>query len=111
MEKKKINFLELYDKIKLNIKNEEELAKIREAYDFAYQCHKEMKRLNGDEFITHPLTVVEILNNLNVDATTIISGLIHEVMETNFITYQEIEEKFGSEVATIVDSVTKINKL
>lgn len=111
MEKKKINFLELYDKIKLNIKNEEELAKIREAYDFAYQCHKEMKRLNGDEFITHPLTVVEILNNLNVDATTIISGLIHEVMERNFITYQEIEEKFGSEVATIVDSVTKINKL
>lgn len=70
-----------------------------------------MKRLTGEDFITHPLHVAKIVNSLNVDATTIIGALLHEVMNNGETGLDEIEEKFGDTVATIVDSITKINKL
>lgn len=110
-ENKTITFEELYKKIKLNIKDEEELLKIEDAYNFAYSCHKGKKRLNGDDFITHPLVVADIVNDLNVDATTIIAALLHEVMKENDIAKDVLEEKFGSDVATIVEALTKMNKL
>lgn len=110
-ENKTITFEELYEKIKLNIEDEEELLKIKEAYNFAYTCHKGKKRLNGDDFITHPLIVADIVNNLNVDATTIMGALLHEVMKESNISKEELESKFGSDVATIVEALTKINKL
>lgn len=110
-ENKTITFEELYKKIKLNIEDEEELLKIKEAYNFAYTCHKGKKRLNGDDFITHPLIVADIVNDLNVDATTIIGALLHEVMKESDISKDELEDKFGSDVATIVEALTKINKL
>ena len=64
-EYKNITFLELYNKIKVNIKNTEELANIKKAYYYALEKHKGMVRLNGDDFIIHPLTVANILNDLN----------------------------------------------
>ncbi len=106
-----ITFDSVYEKIKSNIQDTEELMKIKEAYQFAFNAHKGMKRLNGEDFITHPLHVAEIVNDLNVDATTIIGALLHEVMNNGDISYTEIAEKFGETVATIVDSITKINKL
>ncbi len=106
-----ISFEIVEEKIKENIKAPEELAKIREAYNFAYEKHQGMKRLNGEDFITHPLHVAEIVNSLNVDATTIIAALLHEVMNNGETLLSELSDKFGEEVATIVDSVSKINKL
>ncbi len=106
-----ITFDDVYAQIKDNIKDTEELLKIKEAYYFALDKHKGLKRLTGEEFITHPLHVAQIVNSLNVDATTIIGALIHEVMNNGETTLSEIEDKFGSAVATIVDSITKINKL
>ena len=70
-----------------------------------------MKRLTGEDFITHPLHVAKIVNSLNVDATTIIGALLHEVMNNGETELDELKEKFDSTVATIVDSITKINKL
>lgn len=110
-ENKTITFEELYEKIKLNIEDKEELLKIKEAYNFAYTCHKGKKRLNGDDFIIHSLIVADIVNNLNVDATTIMGALLHEVMKESDISKEELESKFGSDVATIVEALTKINKL
>ena len=107
----KITFEKVYEEIKDNIKDTEELLKIKEAYNFAKEKHKGMKRLTGEDFITHPLHVAEIVNSLNVDATTIIGALLHEVMNNGETTLNEVEEKFGNTVATIVDSITKINKL
>ncbi len=106
-----ITFEIVYERIKDNIKDTEELLKIKEAYFFALDKHKGMKRLTGEDFITHPLHVADIVNSLNVDATTIIGALLHEVMNNGETALSEIEEKFGNTVATIVDSITKINKL
>lgn len=96
-------------------KNEEieesKLNKISEAYDFAVLKHKGKKRKSGEDFVEHPLNVAKILCDINVDDTTIVAALIHETISESDATLDEIEEKFGSEVAKIVDSLTKINKL
>ncbi len=106
-----ISFDIVYERIKQNILDTNELLQIKEAYNYAFMKHKGMKRLNGEDFITHPLHVADIVNSLNVDATTIIAALLHEVMNNGETLLSEVEEKFGSTVATIVDSITKINKL
>ncbi len=110
-ELKSITFNELYEKIKINIKDTDELALIKKAYNFALKKHEGKKRLNGEDFITHPLNVANIVSDLNVDSVTIISSLLHEVMNDGETTKEELKALFGEEVATIVDSVTKINKL
>lgn len=106
-----ITFEELYEKIKLNIQDTNELLKIKEAYQFALEHHKGMKRLTGEDFITHPLQVTNIVNELNVDAITIEAALLHEILNNSNVELEELKEKFGDTVATIVESVTKINKL
>ena len=106
-----ITFEKLYEKIKSNIKDTEELLLIKEAYNFAFLCHQGMKRLTGEDFINHPLQVANILNDLNVDAITLTAALLHEVMNNGDTSLNEIKDKFGEAVATIVDSITKINKL
>lgn len=112
MEKKEpVTFENVYEKIKLNIKDTDELLKIKEAYEFALKAHKDMKRLNGEDFITHPLEVTAIVNDLNVDAITIEAALLHEVLNNSDTEIEKIKEQFGENVATIVDSLTKINKL
>ena len=83
---------------------------IEKAYNYALEEHKDMKRLTGDPFITHPLEVTKILMDLNVDDVTIIAALIHEVINNGTKTYEDIVNDFDEEVAKIVLSVSKINK-
>ncbi len=110
MKDEKITFEMIYDRIK-DI-HKDSLDKIEEAYKFALEEHKGLKRLSGDDYITHPLHVTNILIDLNVDDVTIIAALLHEVLNNGKTATKEIlEEKFGSEVAIIVDSLSKINKL
>ena len=106
-----ITFEEVYENIKNNIHSTDELNKIKEAYQFALNKHQGMKRLNGEDYITHPLHVASIVNSLNVDATTIIGALLHEVLNNGDTLLSEVKDKFGEEVATIVDSISKINRL
>lgn len=108
---KPITYNELYEKIKKNIKNQKDLDLINDAYIFAKEKHKDKKRKNGEDYITHPLEVANILADLNVDATTLACALLHETLNHSATTYEEIETKFGEEVATIVRSISKINKL
>lgn len=89
----------------------DETLKIKEAYEFALERHKGKKRLSGEDFITHPLAVAFILTNLNVDAMTIEEALLHEVINHSLTTKEEIEKCFGEDIAKIVDSISKINKL
>lgn len=84
---------------------------IKKAYEYAKKEHEGMKRLTGDDFITHPLEVTKILLDLNVDDITIIASLLHEVINNGNKTYEDIEGSFGEEVAKIVLNVSKINKL
>lgn len=97
--------------IEPKLKKRENYEEIKKAYEYAYNEHKGMKRLSGDDFITHPLEVTKILLGLNVDDTTLIASLLHEVINNGNKTYEELKEEFGDEVAMIVNSVSKINKL
>jgi len=110
MKDKRITFEEVFKKLKFS--DENVLEKIKLAYEFACSEHKGLKRLSGDDYITHPLHVASILIDLNVDEVTIIASLLHETLNNGKIATKEVlEEKFGPEVAKIVDSVSKINKL
>lgn len=102
-----ITFKDLEDRLK----ERENYEEIKKAYQYALNEHKGMKRLSGDDFITHPLEVTKILMDLNVDDTTIIASLLHEVINNGNKTYEDLQNDFGEEVAKIVQSVSKINKL
>lgn len=108
---KPITYDELYEKIKKFIKKEEELDVINKAYGFALAKHGDKKRLNGDPYISHPLEVANILCDLNVDYVTIACALLHETINHTDTTVEEIREEFGDEIANIVYSISKINKL
>ena len=102
-----INFEELVPRLE----KREQFETIKKAYQYAYNEHKGMKRLTGDDFITHPLEVTKILMDLNVDDTTIIASLLHEVINNGNKTYEDLVNDFGEDIAKIVLSVSKINKL
>lgn len=112
MKDKETLFSELIEKLKKNNNyKEEEINNIVRAYDFARLKHDGMKRLSGDEYIIHPLSVALILADLNSDGLTIACALLHEVMNNGDTYFNEIEENFDKETAKIVDSISKINKL
>ena len=98
---------------KLKERYEDSFEEIKDAYIFARNEHEGLKRLSGDDYISHPLHVVDILIDLNVDSTTIIAALLHEVLNNgkDSTSVKDIAERFGDEVAQIVDSISKINKL
>ncbi len=100
-----------FEDLKPYLEHRSSYEEIKKAYEYAKKEHAGMKRLTGDDFITHPLEVTKILLDLNVDDTTIIASLLHEVINNGNKTYEDIEEDFGEEVAKIVLSVSKINKL
>lgn len=81
---------------------------IRRAYEFAAEAHKDQKRLTGDPYITHPLAAANILADLEMDAESIAAGLLHDVIEDQGKSVDEIKSKFGEEVAMLVDGVTKL---
>ena len=89
----------------------EELDGIKKAYEFGCAHHQGKKRLNGTDYMTHPLGVTEILLDLNVDATTIMAALIHETINHAGATKEEIAEIFGDDVANIVWVISKLNRL
>lgn len=84
---------------------------ITEVYQFAAQAHEGQTRNSGEPYITHPLAVAIILTELELDQITIAAGLLHDVIEDTAVTREELVQKFGEEVALLVDGVTKLNKL
>ncbi|MBQ1501067.1 MAG: bifunctional (p)ppGpp synthetase/guanosine-3',5'-bis(diphosphate) 3'-pyrophosphohydrolase [Firmicutes bacterium] len=85
--------------------------KIRAAYALAEAAHQDQKRDSGEPYITHPLEVAHILTSLQIDDTTIIAGLLHDVVEDTTVSAEAIEEQFGTDVCTLVQGVTKLSKL
>lgn len=108
---KYITIEELIQKFKEYNNNEEDIELIRKAYDYAEKKHFGQKRISGDDYILHPLNVALILTEISADAPCMASALLHDTIEDSDATYEEIEEIFGSEIASLVDGVTKINKL
>lgn len=90
---------------------EEEVAFVMKAYEYAKLMHKDQKRKSGEPYIIHPVNVAIILADLDMDVETIVSALLHDVVEDTPATYDDIKEMFSEDVAKIVDGVTKLNKL
>ena len=84
---------------------------IEKAYAVASEAHKDQKRKSGEPYIIHPLCVAIILADLELDKETIVAGLLHDAVEDTWMTYEEVEKEFGSEVALLVDGVTKLGQL
>lgn len=88
-----------------------DLSMIQKAFDIAYHAHEGQFRKSGEAYIIHPLWVAIILADLELDKETIVAGLLHDVVEDTIMTEEEIENEFGSEVALLVDGVTKLGQL
>ena len=88
-----------------------DLEAIRKAYVYSAKVHSGQTRLSGDPYMTHLLEVSHILTRLHMDVPTIVTGLLHDTLEDTLTTAEELRELFGSEVASLVDGVTKIGKI
>ena len=88
-----------------------DLSDIEKAYKVAYKAHEGQKRKSGEPYIIHPLCVAIILAELELDKESIIAGLLHDVREDTVMTSEDVEKEFGSEVALLVDGVTKLTQL
>lgn len=108
-----MNELGLQDIIK-SLKNrpsEMRVKIITEAFDFAVNAHKGQKRRSGEDYIQHSISTAKILAEIGMGGKTISAGLLHDVYEDTSVTLEDIEKKFGKEVAFMVDGITKLGKL
>ena len=91
--------------------SKEDLTAIGEAFVFASESHGGQMRYSGDPYIVHTVSVAAILAGMEIDRETIIASLLHDVLEDTQVTTEELSEKFGQGVVTLVDGVTKLGKL
>ncbi len=86
-------------------------ALINRAYVFSMQKHGSQKRASGDPYYSHPIEVAGILTDLHLDDETIVTAILHDTIEDTLTTHEEIEAKFGPNIARLVDGVTKLSKI
>jgi GTP diphosphokinase / guanosine-3',5'-bis(diphosphate) 3'-diphosphatase len=91
--------------------NEEEVQLVWEAYRYANQAHAGQTRKTGEPYITHPVSVACILANLHLDLPTLLAALLHDVVEDTEVDSAAIAERFGKQVALLVDGLTKLDKV
>ena len=88
-----------------------EIDLVLEAYRFSEEAHGGQKRLSGEPYITHPLAVAGALAEWRLDSPAIIAALLHDVMEDTAVTKAEIAERFGKQIADLVDGLSKLERL
>jgi GTP pyrophosphokinase len=84
---------------------------IRRAYELAVEAHAGQRRASGEEYVNHTVEVATILAGLRLDTSSIVAGLVHDTVEDTAVTLGDLRERFGDEVAALVDGVTKIGKV
>ncbi|HXW09705.1 MAG TPA: bifunctional GTP diphosphokinase/guanosine-3',5'-bis pyrophosphate 3'-pyrophosphohydrolase [Steroidobacteraceae bacterium] len=89
----------------------DQVERVQEAYDFAFHAHDGQRRRSGEPYITHPVAVADLLADLRLDAQTMIAAILHDVMEDTPNTKAEITDRFGREVAELVDGVSKLDQV
>ncbi|HEX4078080.1 MAG TPA: bifunctional (p)ppGpp synthetase/guanosine-3',5'-bis(diphosphate) 3'-pyrophosphohydrolase [Rhizomicrobium sp.] len=86
-------------------------ALLNRAYVYAMAAHGKQLRASGDPYFSHPLEVAGILTELKLDVPTIVTALLHDTIEDTHVTYDDVLQSFGKEIAGLVDGVTKLSKL
>ncbi len=89
----------------------DQVERVREAYEYAETAHKGQKRQSGEAYITHPIAVADILADLHMDGATLTAAILHDVVEDTPSSATEVEQRFGKEVAELVDGVTKLDQV
>ncbi|MFV8756003.1 RelA/SpoT family protein [Nannocystaceae bacterium ST9] len=89
----------------------EALERVREAYELAEECHAGQMRKSGDPYLIHPLRVARTLAGLGLDTPSVVAGILHDTVEDSELTVFDLTERFGREVAMLVDGVTKLGKV
>ena len=84
---------------------------LRRAYDMANKAHEDQLRSSGDPYISHPLAVAGVLAEIHMDVPTVVSGLLHDIIEDSSLLLPELVQEFGEEVGQLVDGVTKLERL
>ena len=105
-----IRFEDLLDKVR-SYSPDADLELLRKAYVFSALEHKGQIRHSGEPYLVHPLEVADILADMKLDAVCIAAGLLHDVVEDTLTTLEKIRERFGEDVAHIVEGVTKIGAI
>jgi guanosine-3',5'-bis(diphosphate) 3'-pyrophosphohydrolase len=90
---------------------EEQVADITAAYEFGAEAHEGQSRKTGEPYITHPIAVAQELAEMHLDSQAIMAAILHDTVEDTAASLEEIEEQFGSEVASIVDGVSKLDQI
>jgi guanosine-3',5'-bis(diphosphate) 3'-pyrophosphohydrolase len=103
-------FLELVEKV-LQTRPASDIELLRRSFEFAAEQHRNQSRKSGDPYLSHPLEVAHILADMKLDITTLCAALLHDVVEDTRVTSARITERFGPEVARLVEGVTKISRL
>ncbi|MCX7554953.1 bifunctional (p)ppGpp synthetase/guanosine-3',5'-bis(diphosphate) 3'-pyrophosphohydrolase [Marinicella sp. S1101] len=91
--------------------NPEEKSKLREAVHYGAYAHEKQIRKSGEPYITHPITVATVLAELRVDIDTLIAGVLHDTIEDTDVSHADISKYFNTDVAYLVEAVTKLDKL
>jgi GTP pyrophosphokinase len=101
---------ELVEKVRRYYK-QADVDLLERAYAFAQRAHGEQKRLSGEPYVAHPYAAACILADMQLDLPSICAALLHDVPEDTDVTLEEIEQEFGSEIARLVDGVTKLSRI
>ncbi len=89
----------------------EALEQVRQAYELAESCHAGQMRKSGQPYLVHPLRVARMLAGLGLDTPSVVAGILHDTVEDSELTVFELTERFGREIALLVDGVTKLGKV
>ena len=106
-----VTFDDVLESCSTYITKKESIDLIQKAYDFIMVKHEGQKRKSGEPYTIHLIWVAYILTTLQTGPTTIAAGLLHDVMEDCDVSHDEMVERFGEEITSLVEGVTKINKM
>src|SRR5436190_7732799 len=105
-----IRIEEICEKVKRN-HPQADVDLLRRAYLFSAREHKGQKRASGEAYLVHPLEVANILADMRLDAVSVSTGLLHDVVEDTLVDVATIRDYFGDEVAQLVNGLTKIAQI
>ena len=111
MDKTPKEYYEELRQLLVTIFSPEDVEQIDKAFKIADRAHEGQLRCSGQPYVIHPILVAKIVAELGMDKESVIAALLHDVVEDTDLTLEDVTEKFGKSVASLVDGVTKLGKV